>query len=128
MRGVVSPGLILAVALQGKDGFNVFAECKQLVDSETGVVIPSTIKCHFVQLRVLNKWIKKVKSVQSMSNLAAMADGAADDGPVDPEVANQVTLEAQQRTHGLAVPHPEEEYYTIAPMVEGRIINGAEQE
>ncbi|KAG2499914.1 hypothetical protein HYH03_002202 [Edaphochlamys debaryana] len=127
---------------QGKDGFNVFAECKQLVDSETGVVIPSTIKCHFVQLRVLNKWdgkkiylrsltrrwIKKVKSVQSMSNLAAMADGGADDGPVDPEVANQVTLEAQQRTHGLAVPHPEEGYYTIAPMVEGRIINVAEQE
>ncbi len=56
-------------------------ECKVLVDAESGVIIPSAIKNHFTQLRVLNKWdgkniflrsltrrwIKKVKSSKSLS-------------------------------------------------------------
>lgn len=56
-------------------------ECKVLVDAESGVIIPSAVKNHFTQLRVLNKWdgkniylrsltrrwIKKVKSSKSLN-------------------------------------------------------------
>ncbi|GLC44409.1 hypothetical protein PLESTB_000472700 [Pleodorina starrii] len=116
---------------QGKDGFNVFLDCKVLVDGESGVILPSTIKCHFIQLRVLNKWdekkiytrsltarwLKKVKSVKSLDNLAA----------AESRFQRTSTQYYQQRSHGLAVPHPDQGYYCIAPRVEGRIVNVLEE-
>ncbi|GFR40976.1 hypothetical protein Agub_g1641 [Astrephomene gubernaculifera] len=120
---------------QGKDGFNVFLDCKMLVDGEAGVVLPSSIKWHFIQLRVLNKWddmkicmrslasrwIKKVKSSQSINNLAGM------DADAQGKFQNNSTAVTQARTHGLAVTHPEGGHYCIAPRVEGRIINVLEE-
>lgn len=35
---------------QGRDGYDVFTQCKVLVDEEAGVVIPSTVKNHFIQV------------------------------------------------------------------------------
>ncbi|KAG2448379.1 hypothetical protein HYH02_006961 [Chlamydomonas schloesseri] len=116
---------------KGKDGYDVFTECKMLVDEEAGVVIPSTVKNHFIQLRVLNKWdgqkiylrsltnrwLKKTKSSKSLNNLAALDTGGSN---VD---STTLTQRAQARTHGLAVPHPDGGHYCIAPRVEGRIVN-----
>ncbi|KXZ56803.1 hypothetical protein GPECTOR_1g723 [Gonium pectorale] len=121
---------------QGKDGFNVFLECKTLVDAEAGVVMPTSIKNHFIQLRVLNKWddkkiylrsltnrwVKKVKSSKSLNNLA----GLEAENPGVKFVTNGM-LSQRHRTRGLAVPHPEEGHYCIAPTVEARIINVLEE-
>ncbi|PNW85312.1 hypothetical protein CHLRE_03g180450v5 [Chlamydomonas reinhardtii] len=115
---------------QGRDGYDVFTQCKVLVDEEAGVVIPSTVKNHFIQLRVLNKWdgrkiylrsltnrwLKQTKSSKSLNNLAALDTGGADDSTTP-------TQRTQARTHGLAVPHPDGGHYCIAPRVEGRIVN-----
>ncbi|GIL42857.1 hypothetical protein Vafri_709 [Volvox africanus] len=116
---------------QGKDGFHIFSDCKMLVDGESGVILPSSIKCHFIQLRVLNKWdnkkiytrsltahwLKKVKSVKSMQSLA----------DAETKFSRTSTQYYQERSHGLAVPHPDLGHYCIAPKVEGRIINVLEE-
>ncbi|PNW85315.1 hypothetical protein CHLRE_03g180600v5 [Chlamydomonas reinhardtii] len=106
---------------KGKDGFDVFTECKVLVDAEAGVVLPTALKNHFVTLGVLSKWNQQV----ALSPLAAFwkqrskthhsldANGSAHGGPEHKRVHN----------HGVAVHHPNGEGYCIQPVVEGRIVN-----
>ncbi|PNH05871.1 5'-nucleotidase [Tetrabaena socialis] len=119
----------------GKDGFNIFTECKVLVDAEAGVILPSTIKCHFIQLRVLNKWDGKkiwirsltsrwIKNAKTRSNvnLVDMEKDAAQDENKSYHHSKS-TMDTQERTHGLAVTHPDTGLYCIAPKLEGRIIN-----
>ena len=83
---------------KGKDGYNVLADCKILVDSEHAPVLATTVMNAFTELSIVNLLIenKKKKSVVRGSvemrrsaflpvpeHVAAMVDTAADAHPVD---------------------------------------------
>ncbi|EFJ51913.1 hypothetical protein VOLCADRAFT_103101 [Volvox carteri f. nagariensis] len=120
----------------GRDGFDVFASCKVLVDDEAGVVVPTTIRNHFLKLQVLNKmsrshlalkplaskWLERVDTSEKASFKSAVSFGNG-----SPNEERESWLGARKKDHGLAVRHPERGTFCIAPVVEGRIINVLEE-
>ncbi|GLC44357.1 hypothetical protein PLESTB_000478100 [Pleodorina starrii] len=121
----------------GRDGFDVFTGCKVLVDDESGVVVPTTIKNHFVQIGVLNAFDGSRSALQPMASRwmqrAATSQTSIKTGGVEVEEDEGLSrgrtkswMESRRKNHGLSVRHPERGTFCIAPIVEGRIVNIAE--
>ncbi|KAG2442606.1 hypothetical protein HXX76_002691 [Chlamydomonas incerta] len=106
---------------KGKDGFDVFTDCKVLVDGEAGVALPTALKNHFVTLGVLSRWNQQV----TLSPLAQFwKQRSKTSKSLDPNGSTHDDSERKRvHNHGVAVHHPNGEGYCIQPVVEGRIVN-----
>eukprot|EP00798_Chlamydomonas_sp_ICE-L_P030827 gene30827-35863_t len=49
-------------AAEGKDGYDMFADCRILVDEESGVQLPTVIRNHFRYLAALNFWDPRARA------------------------------------------------------------------
>ncbi|KAG2448377.1 hypothetical protein HYH02_006959 [Chlamydomonas schloesseri] len=106
---------------KGKDGFDVFMDCKVLVDAEAGVALPTALKNHFVTLGVLSKWDQHV----TLSPLAQFwKQRSKTHHSLDPNGSAHGDSERKRvHNHGVAVHNPSGGGYCIQPVVEGRIVN-----
>lgn len=127
------------IGVGGKDGYTVFPECPVLVDDEECITMPTAVRNHFAKLRVLNA----MAAVQTVDDAQGALKAATDAKPalLGAEIsakwkaaaskalalrADGASFNGVEET-GICVKHPEYGMYLIAPVVEGRIRNVAEE-